>query len=406
MSFKKALISMAAAAAMTSTAFAGTLAGSTVNTVVEADYTGDYLVFPSYYALANGNWATNIKVVNTNTTHAVVAKVVIRESQTSKENLDFPIYLTPGDVWEADIVNEGGIVKIQSTDDSMFVGGVQISAANPLNQALYDNGPSGSNVYGYVEVFGFGQKYAADIDADWLPNTPLSKTALYEDFNTELNGHTDATGWTAVDNDSIYGQEVIYATAAGAEKSMSMMATALANVTGTTANTQQVILLDTTLASATALDGAAATDIEYALLKSDIFVTYYNADAGNTVLQLTQPMKKYDPVNAPFYYVNSSLERCYYYAATARDQEEHANITTTDFSGGTQETLTNCHELSYITVTNHIGSFTKGYVDYSLRGDNADTVTAMPVIPTVLTGVKVGDNQVPVTNIIYPAWKK
>jgi hypothetical protein len=74
MSFKKAIVSSVAAAALATSAFAGT-----GTTVVAADQTGDYLLFPAYYANSSG-WKTDLRVVNTNTTRSVVAKVVIRDA--------------------------------------------------------------------------------------------------------------------------------------------------------------------------------------------------------------------------------------------------------------------------------------------------------------------------------------
>ncbi len=415
MSLKKLVFSATAAAMLSTAAFSATLP-----VTLEGDSTGDYLVFPSYYALSTSQWKTNIKVVNTNTTAAVVAKVVIREAATSKENLDFLIYLTPGDVWEGEIYNDG-VVKIKSTDDSLFLNDTMVSATNPMDKILFDNGPAG-NIYGYVEVFGVGQIDAYDVSASWGgPGTPLSKAALYAAYNTLAAGTVGT--WTGVDNDSIYGQEVIYSDAIGGEKTMAIMATALGGVTGT-ANNRIIKGVETTLdnsvtgqLAADALDG-----IEDVLAKDNVYVTYYNNDAANTILQLLSPVKKYHfddlgrtglaAEDAPYYTYDASKDTAvtyvdnskrYEYTVVARDQMENSVTSSNDFSGGTAEHSYCYEELCYIVAGAHnSASYESGYLDYTFVPVTSGQ--GEPVIPSVITGVQV--NSAAITNIIYPAYSE
>ena len=117
MNLKKVLLSSVAAVTLTSVA---AMAAANVSTTIGQDGTGDYLVFPMYAADDNGNWSTNIKVVNTNTTHAVIGKVVFREWKGSVEKVDFPIFLSPGDVWEGTVAKSGTNVRglFQITGDT------------------------------------------------------------------------------------------------------------------------------------------------------------------------------------------------------------------------------------------------------------------------------------------------
>lgn len=421
MSLKKLILSATAAGMLTTAAFA---ASGPVS--LEADGTGDYLVFPSYYALSSSQWKTNLKVVNTNTTSAVVAKVVIREAATSKEDLDFLIYLTPGDVWEGVIYNDG-VVKISSTDDSVFKGDTMVSAANPMDQILFDNGPAG-NKYGYVEVYGVAQIPAASVptvagDTAWGGvGTPLGKNSLYAAYNAMVAAGAPGL-WTGVDNNSIYGQEVIYSDFASGEKSMAMIATAFGGVTGPVANTRTIKAVTTTLANSITGQSATATldQVEEILAKDNVYVTYYNSDSANTVLQLLSPMKKYHfddlgrnaaaGTNNPYYVWSASQDtspaayadntKGYEYVVTARDQMEHSVKSDNDFSGGLTPHSYCYDELCYIKAGADTSGFETGYLDYAFLPPVVGA--GEPVIPTVITGVKV--NAAAITNIIYPAYK-
>jgi len=425
MNLKKILLSSVAAVALTSVAaFADSTSSGTaivgaavLDTAVAADQTGDYLVFPVYYANTAG-WSTNLKVVNTNSTNAVVAKVVIREFMSSAEKLDFPIYLTPGDVWEGTLVNVGGTVYIQSTDDSMMAAdGTPASATNPVNQALYAADTLQDNTKGYVEVFGIAEINATSVTPAWVVNTPLAKTALVAKYKAELNGNSTVAAWRGVNNDSIYGQEVISAANANGNLAMTLMATAFENVTGPTANTNTIIGQDTTIINSSnkyVTTTNVIADIENALQKSSVYATYYDASAtaaAETSLLLTQPMKKYryalsHPTLASVigYTAAATIvgptSYSFVYGPLARNQLENSLISSNDYSGGVATTYSCNYEVCQISVNSFVGAYTKGYVDFSLK---QPTRSSMPVIPAVMTAKAVGTTNV--TNIITPAFR-
>ena len=112
---------------------------------------GDALVFPVY--LASGTFKTNIRVINTSCEFAVVAKVVFREGISSCETRDFLIYLTPNDMWWADIVDDNGTVTIVSDDDSSPVVPLEVPLAASCN--------------GYPDLIGYVEVYVAYAFADF-----------------------------------------------------------------------------------------------------------------------------------------------------------------------------------------------------------------------------------------------
>ncbi|BCD68942.1 hypothetical protein [Nitratiruptor sp. YY09-18] len=399
MTLGKKILSSAAALAIMG---AAAIAADNTSTAIATDGTGDYLVFPVYAADANGNWKTNIKVVNTNTTHAVVAKVVIREAINSAEKLDFPIFLSPGDVWEATLEDVNGEVHLKTTDDSMVVNGVPASTT-PVDTPLFAATAPQNNHYGYIEVYGIASIAGTNVDSSWSPNTPLDKVALYNKYVADLNGNTNTTDWAAVDADSIYGQEVLFASNTNGELAMTIPATAFEGVVGTNPNTVRTIGQNTTFASMITTGSATTVrnNITSLLAKSDIYATFYegaNGGAAETKLILTQPLK---------YAYGFDNTYCVTYQTTARDQEEHANVKSEFYSGGTPVTLNFCPESTWLNVDT--ASYAKGYTDYQitsnyLDANNTDTGVPAPIIPVLMTAKNVGGQNV--TNAIYPAYKK
>ena len=86
------------------------------NVSISKDGLGDFLVAPLY--IAKGNICTKVTVYNTNPTKSILAKVAFREQLASNE-VDLPIFLSPGDVWSGKVCEgSDGDVYLTSTDDS------------------------------------------------------------------------------------------------------------------------------------------------------------------------------------------------------------------------------------------------------------------------------------------------
>ena len=439
MNLRRILLSSVAALTLTSAAFAAGLDNGSTPTVVAQDGTGDYLLFPAYFANTSG-WSTNIKITNANPNNAVIAKVVIRESVLSNEKLDFPIYLSPGDVFEGTLSNVGGNVILTSNDDSLYVSGSGATSVfantSAVTKALASAVAPENNTMGYVEVFAVAEVAANLIDTAWTAG-PLAKYKIREAFI----GATVA--WTGADVDSLFGQEVISANNGSGNLAMTLPATAFENVTSVTAKLAgAVIATDTTLTNASSIAPAVLlTNMEAAINKNDIFVTYYeNADSSamaDTVVLLNQPMKKYrgdatlqavkgydltSPlsttaragtndttgtvdntlVTTAFNLNNYTLS----YSVVPRDQSENTPVAVYDQWSGfhSSPTATHCNtELCYLNVAaSGMSAYVKGWVDISvLQDDGSDN--QLSVVPVVMSAKNVGGTNV--TNIIYPAYR-
>lgn len=117
------------------------------------NHKGDFLIAPLY--IANSEVCSNITVMNTNEFSSILAKVVVRESKASHE-VDFPIMLSPGDVWEGKICEKNGEIILLSNDDSNHP-----SALKMMKNGINLTGHSSITSYrhsdynkGYVELNG------------------------------------------------------------------------------------------------------------------------------------------------------------------------------------------------------------------------------------------------------------
>jgi len=139
---KKLIVSGVAAAAIASSAFA-----------TNANL-GDFLIAPAFYSM--DGFSTELKVVNTDQTHSVAVRGVVRDYVQSKE-VDFVIILTPGDVWSGTISQDAsGNSVLTSTDDSNYMTYTKIyNRADSLSITLPNANQNAAGGYesGYVEFY-------------------------------------------------------------------------------------------------------------------------------------------------------------------------------------------------------------------------------------------------------------
>lgn len=122
------------------------------NVVKSNDGLGDFLIAPLYKA--SGNVCTEVRVTNTNETNSILAKVAFREKISSQE-VDLPIFLSPGDVWSGTVCNEAGKVTLRSTDDSNHPKALSIlTTGKDLNAQSKASGHDNVDFSeGYVEIY-------------------------------------------------------------------------------------------------------------------------------------------------------------------------------------------------------------------------------------------------------------
>ena len=142
---------------------------------------GDALIFPAYF-VGNG-WQTTLRVINTSSKRAVVAKVVLYAGNDSHEVRDFNIYLSANDEWTGTIkMDSDGNARLISTDDSSPIpGGKMASATNPMKSEPI-------NVKsGYVEVIGC----AATVEKETAHGDHPGLRAAYQSAAKKARGIDD-----------------------------------------------------------------------------------------------------------------------------------------------------------------------------------------------------------------------
>ena len=194
------------------------------NVKLATDGTGDFLMAPLY--IAKDDICSVVKVFNTNETNSILAKVAFREHVSSHE-VDFPIFLSPGDVWVGKVCQDKkGAVLLTSIDDSNHPSAL---ATLQVGQNLGQHSSTAINRHadmakGYVEIEGKAytikevQKENIDFSKGYIEVFPIAqfnegtklkvnKNILVERWDSLERGNLSLSGLSmkGVDNNSLSG---------------------------------------------------------------------------------------------------------------------------------------------------------------------------------------------------------
>ena len=178
---------------------AATVPAMADNVSMAKDGLGDFLVAPFY--MAKGSICSKVTVYNTNTTKSILAKVAIREQLASNE-IDLPIFLSPGDVWSGTLCQRGdGDVYLTSNDDSnhpsianVLAGGKDITAQSK-NAGNLDV----DFTAGYIEIYPIAEFNEGS-------DKKVEKSVLVKRWDNLIKGNYPAnTIKTGVDGYSLAG---------------------------------------------------------------------------------------------------------------------------------------------------------------------------------------------------------
>jgi len=178
---------------------AATVPAMADNVSMSRDGLGDFLIAPFY--MAKGSICSKVTVYNTNTTKSILAKVAIREQLASNE-IDLPIFLSPGDVWSGTLCQRGdGDVYLTSNDDSnhpsianVLAGGKDITAQSK-NAGNLDV----DFTAGYIEIYPIAEFNEGS-------DKKVQKSVLVKRWDNLIKGNYPAnTLKTGVDGYSLAG---------------------------------------------------------------------------------------------------------------------------------------------------------------------------------------------------------
>ncbi|WP_313235011.1 cell surface protein [Delftia acidovorans] len=153
---KKNVLALSIAAMIGGLGFAGAASAAVT---VNAKGEGQMLVLP-YYTVQNGN-STAFQITNTDTTKAKAVKVRFRGGFNSDDILDFQVFLSPGDVWAAQIAKDAdGLARLFTSDTSCTLpakmnerkDGIPFVTTRLSNKNWDDAAKKAQTLEGYVEV--------------------------------------------------------------------------------------------------------------------------------------------------------------------------------------------------------------------------------------------------------------
>ncbi len=273
---------------------------------IALDGTGQFLIAPAFFA--QDNFSTKLKVINTDTDSVVLVRAVVRDAVASQE-IDFPICLTPGDVWTATLAKKGDSAVLTDTDADNSVYLPIMKNGGEINLPQYNPGAVGRFASGYVEFYPIAE---VDLNDDQTTETrrmsPIDKkycTAFFDYMASQTAGtvlHSVSTipadGGTYgplaakeirfVDDETLAGYVTVYNT--GLKQAMTLPMMAFEDVIDvasipsgiaitTAANTAPEFYLDPT--------GGLTTipfNVDYLLQTNEVVVPFKNG--GTNTLQL------------------------------------------------------------------------------------------------------------------------
>ena len=175
-------------------AMTGALDGAAVGTDLRlnGDGFGQFLLVP-YFTTQDKN-ATLINIVNTSTTVGKAVKVRFRGAANSDDLFDFQVFLSPGDVWSANISkNANGLSQLTTSDASCTKPDKSVLNITPflttrLDTTMTVDQKANGTREGYVEIFNMGD----------IPK-PLAGIVPVADVDyVQVNAGVDATAGATI----------------------------------------------------------------------------------------------------------------------------------------------------------------------------------------------------------------
>jgi hypothetical protein len=154
---KKRVIALSVAAALGGVAGTATAQVTADSLVFNPAGVGHILIVP-YFSTQSGN-ATLLNIVNTDTVRGKAVKVRFRGASNSDDIFDFQLFLSPGDVWTANVSQGAGGLSALATSDRSCTLPANINQAfitARLNPDLTGDDLANETREGYIEILNMG----------------------------------------------------------------------------------------------------------------------------------------------------------------------------------------------------------------------------------------------------------
>lgn len=136
---------------------------------VSTDGTGHILLVP-YFSTQNGN-VSLLNITNTDQVNGKAVKLRYRGAANSDDVYDITLFLSPGDMWSANVSNNNGVSTLTTNDNSCTLPSIVNS---DFSTARVRGGDAGQTREGYIEILNVADvpKNLADVDgAEFAPAT-------------------------------------------------------------------------------------------------------------------------------------------------------------------------------------------------------------------------------------------
>jgi len=368
---------------------------------------GDLLIFPYYFAYP-GDYSTKITVINTSSTHSVVAKVVYRTFNWSFEVLDHLIFLSPNDVWTGKLVNVAGVARLQSNDDSIlgkmpsgtaFAADSDFGNVTPVDQPLIVAGcpAEDSNTNGYIEVIEAASRLESAATTGYAPGQRVAKRHIYDWYYNYVTDLTIQNGPYSPVNVLTGYQENTFGMGATLKQ---------ANVFADYFNFSKLDVSRPTWLGQ--LSNNSLAELEAAMGKHALSIPYIaksNGDSSVHIFNFPTKLSTKNSASCAVYGINNESpywillnSKCETYTRNIYDLLENSPTDTSDpFSPPkTPSQLKMCGEVEFIVQGSSNPMYTEGWIRY-IHGKSAATKSGITNsgAPITYTGTPV------LTSVLY-----
>ncbi len=302
---KKNVLALSITAAVMGLGFAGgaqaivTVGGATATSLdINSDGIGHILLVPYYTAQADN--ATLLNITNTDVVNGKAVKVRFRGASNSDDVFDFQVFLSPGDVWTANISKRAdGVATLTTADASCtkpakatlnatgFVTSRLDSAATAAQRAT-------GTLEGYVEIFNM---------ADIAPTLGAAVNPLFTAVkHVNSVAPCSGTAWTALDNTNL--ADVAAANAAGlTSPTTGLMANwTIINIVGTSTYGGAAVAIQANTTAVTAATATtAATFVQTAARGNIVYWPQTGTAVGAAAAYTADPLLRSGATVAAFY---------------------------------------------------------------------------------------------------------